>query len=485
MFTPPNAAYEYADEAFRDCDFDDQRVTRRVVRSIARLTERPDDPVSTVFTRRSERVAFGRLLHNPRMVPAVLHEALAHDAFDHAKGQPYVVAAHDTVFYTLAEHVEGTGAVSTHNPAQGVLVHNAILSGPTGAFLGVVAWDAWTRAPRRPRRRACRKRKIGRTGHLRIAMRYERQRAKWRRRLRRRESWKWITSLGVVRAAASYEGAPRVRHVLDREGDDWRVVREARSHEDELIVRARTDRGVEESGGKLWAHLEAQEIASIEDMDVQATPKRAARTALVAISFAPVTLRWRAHHHARARAPMRVWAVWIREVNAPRGVEALEWMLLCTFPVETVAEAREVRANYAARWGIEPFHQVTKSGLHVESRWVDDVAGFERLVALTLPAAAWLLRLQHAARATPKAPATTVLSEAEVSSLKNMALHQGIATRWRQWTVSHVVQVIAIAGGYNPQRASPPGWRVLWRGWKRFRDFYDGWSAREHRSSKG
>ncbi len=182
---------------------------------------------------------------------------------------------------------------------------------------------------------------------------------------------------------------------------------------------------------------------------------------------------------------MRVWAVWIREVNAPRGVEALEWMLLCTFPVETVAEAREVRANYAARWGIEPFHQVTKSGLHVESRWVDDVAGFERLVALTLPAAAWLLRLQHAARATPKAPATTVLSEAEVSSLKNMALHQGIATRWRQWTVSHVVQVIAIAGGYNPQRASPPGWRVLWRGWKRFRDFYDGWSAREHRSSKG
>lgn len=488
MSTHPDTAYEYADGAFRDCDFNDDRLTRRVVRSITRLTERPDDPVSTVFVRRAERVAFGRLLHNPRMVPGVLHQALADDAFAHAEGLPYVVAAHDTVFYSLADHVAGTGAVSTTNPAQGVVVHNAVLCSPRGAFCGVVAWDGWTRAPRRaPRRPTCPplRRDTSPSVRRRVVARYERQRAAWRRRLRRSENWKWVTSLDAVMGAASaHPEAPSVRHVMDREGDDWRVLRHALDRGYQLIVRARTDRGVAEPAGKLWAHMATQPVAAVEELAVAATPKRAARTAQVALRYAPVTLQWRAHHGHRAGS-LSVWAVWVQEVSTPAGGdEPLEWMLLCTFPVETLGQAREVRSNYVARWTIEPFHQVTKSGLHAESRWVDDVAGFERLVALTLPAAVWLLRLQHAARATPDVPATEVLTAAEVSSLKAMAKHLGIKTPWRQWTVSRAVLVLAMAGGYDPHRKSPPGWKVLWRGWKRFRDFYAGWSARKPLESK-
>lgn len=480
MFPSSQRCHEFARNVFQDCDFNDRRLTRRVVHSIARLSDRPDAPVSTVFSRRAERVAFGRLLHNPRVVPGVLHEAMARDAFAHALGRPYAVAAHDTVFYTLADHVQGTGAVSARKPAQGVLVHNAILCGPEGDFFGVVAWDDWTRTPRRRRAPGWqRSRESARPS--RVMARYARRRATWRRRLQRSENWKWVTSLDAVMAvAAAQEGAPPVRHVFDREGDDWRVFQHALRRGYSVIVRARTDRGVQAPEHKLWALMAAQEIAATKEMTVQATPKRAARQATVAISFAPVTLRWSAHHGLRQRTTLQVWAVWVRELSAPRKVEPLEWMLLCTFPVETVEQALEVRDNYTSRWSIEPFHQVTKSGLHAETRWVDDVEGFERLLALILPAAVWLLRLQHAARATPKEAAKQVLTKSELGALKGLARYHGIATPWRLWTVERAVLVLALVGGYCPPRASPPGWKVLWRGWGRFRDFYAGWSERKY-----
>jgi hypothetical protein len=50
-----------------------------------------------------------------------------------------------------------------------------------------------------------------------------------------------------------------------------------------------------------------------------------------------------------------LWAVQVREIEPPDGVEPIEWLLLTTVAVQTVADAIERVEWYACRWGIELF----------------------------------------------------------------------------------------------------------------------------------
>ena len=62
---------------------------------------------------------------------------------------------------------------------------------------------------------------------------------------------------------------------------------------------------------------------------------------------------------------MAVWAVLAAEVEPPEGVEAVEWLLLTTVPIETTADAMERLDWYECRWGIEAWHKILKSGCEV------------------------------------------------------------------------------------------------------------------------
>jgi hypothetical protein len=56
-----------------------------------------------------------------------------------------------------------------------------------------------------------------------------------------------------------------------------------------------------------------------------------------------------------------LWAVLVREVGDPAGIEPLEWMLLTTEPVADFAAAVEKRRWYALRWGMEVFQYEGKA----------------------------------------------------------------------------------------------------------------------------
>ena len=65
---------------------------------------------------------------------------------------------------------------------------------------------------------------------------------------------------------------------------------------------------------------------------------------------------------------LRQWAVWVREVDAPAGVELSEWMLLTDLPVREAAQAWEKVSWYGRRWGIEEWHRALKRGCGARSK---------------------------------------------------------------------------------------------------------------------
>jgi len=151
---------------------------------------------------------------------------------------------------------------------------------------------------------------------------------------------------------------------------------------------------------------------------------------------------------------VRVW-----EVDAPEGVEPLEWVLLCDREVNTWAEALTCVLQYATRWVIEEYHKALKSGLGAERLQLETAAGLMAAIALMSVVALRLLDLRERVRVEPEAAA----AEAGLTPLEQevLQLKAGRALR----TVREVALALGRLGGHLNRRADGmPGWQTLWRG---------------------
>ena len=110
--------------------------------------------------------------------------------------------------------------------------------------------------------------------------------------------------------------------------------------------------------------------------------------------------------------------------------------------------------------------------------------GAERLISVaccaTWPSRWRVFWLTMTNRATPDAPAESVLTETEIEILDQVAERTPAAKR----TVSHYLMLIAKLGGYLARtKDPPPGNMVLWRGLTRLTDIQLGYEL--HRQLVG
>ena len=57
----------------------------------------------------------------------------------------------------------------------------------------------------------------------------------------------------------------------------------------------------------------------------------------------------------------------IEEVDAPKGVKPIRWVLLTSLPVKSFEDAWQIIEDYEHRWLIEEYHKVIKSGCSIEN----------------------------------------------------------------------------------------------------------------------
>ena len=117
-------------------------------------------------------------------------------------------------------------------------------------------------------------------------------------------------------------------------------------------------------------------------------------------------------------APIAMWVVYAAEVNAPKGVEPIEWILLTSLPVESFEDAWRVLRYYEKRWLIEEWHKALKTGCRMEHRQLKTKERLERLTGLMSVVSVRLLQLKSAARTTPDRPATAVVPKRWVAMLQ-------------------------------------------------------------------
>ena len=186
--------------------------------------------------------------------------------------------------------------------------------------------------------------------------------------------------------------------------------------------------------------------------------------------LAEVTLRPPNSRDKEKLPNVTIWAVWAIEPHPPAGVEPIEWLLLTTVPITTTDEALERLAWYAARWGIEVWHKVLKSGCRIEDRQLETAERLIRCLTLYSVIAWRILYATMLARAVPDVPCTVLLDADEWQGLY-CRIHRVALAPAKPPSLRPAVRWIAQLGGFpGRKRDGEPGVTVLWKGFQHLVD---------------
>jgi len=463
-----------AEQLWSPQDLPDRRLWNRLRHSVAVLFRRWDG--LTTHIPRGPRRGMQRLFNNPRINAESL-AAKAHNAtLDAIRSCSLVLLAHDSSEINKVGRSEPDDAGplrSSH--ARGYLLHGCTAVDLLGsARLGLLDATAWTRSW--SLRNQNHKHRLP---HLKESI-------KWRRGIRRAQE---------LLAASNI--TTHVIHAMDSEGDVHENFSFALRKRINVVVRAAQDRAVDAPEGLLWAHLQAQPCRGKRTLKVPTqaneTRKKEAqkaggkelksfeqrvsalgseREATVELSYAKVTLSG-GKKKKYGRKPVQVQAVYVREREAPKEAEGLEWLLLTTLEVNSEESGWLVVKAYRARWASEEIHRVLKTCFHLEKEPVDGIQSFRRQLAVLLPLATQVVQWTYAARERPGESAQSHLSKEILTAISQAAKFKKLKVTRPPRTLLEAITRLAQLGGYEPRKDRFPGFQLVWRGWRSLLDFLD------------
>ena len=431
----------WAQQQWGECQLGDRRLTRRAVQVGEAMARQPDASLPAQMGQPAALRGAYRLLNNPRVSGEQLWRPHLQQTQQAARQHTQVVLVQDRTTLDYSHHptTGGLGPVGSRRQ-RGFFLHSVLAILPEGQqLLGLAYGQVIIRAEERGPHPTG-KRHAGLEG----------------------QAWEAsVQALGTPPPDVTWI------HVSDRESDIYQYLRLCRTLQTQFVVRACRPRrvaGAAAEAGQLLTQVRAWKPAPGIDsryrVEVAATSKTPKRQAQIVLQWGAFELQSPAYLHPASTLPLWVVRAW--EPEPPAGAEAVEWVLLTSWPVSDVAGARQVTRWYECRWLVEDFHQCLKTGCRLEASQLDHVQDLHRLVGFLAPLAVRLLQLRQLARHQPDQLAHQVVEPLWVELL---AHHFGLAPA----TLSAQAFFLAVArlGGHQGRkRDGPPGWRTLWKGWR-------------------
>lgn len=454
--------HQWAEDEFGGARLGDERRVARLVAVAAQVLRNPSGKITKVFGTEAEREGAFRLVENEAVDTREIALAAHLSCARRGSGEPFVFVAVDETSLRFIDRTgqKRLGIVGARRVgATGLQVMTAMAISAEGLPLGLCGQEIWARE----------KRSKGKRKHD-------------KRRVEQKETQRWLDVMSQARDVFEEEAhGTRTWFQLDRGGDAWPVLMEGLNAGQLFTVRAAYDRrlrGAEEEPRRhLWAELKSQSVLGEYELEVPARPARRAnwhqrsiaarrgRTATMQLRTCEVTVDL-LDERTSERHPATLFAVLAREAEcSAQADEAIEWMLLTSHPVRTLADAKLVLWGYSHRWRIEEFHKAWKSGTcRVEDSQLRDRTHLQRWVTILASVAARAVRLTYLARSKPAAPATIELTEFEIEATllankRPRTAHGSIPA------IAEMVMLLAKIGGYTGRSSGgPPGAIVITRG---------------------
>lgn len=454
---------------FDAIDLGDARLDRRSRKMLGDLAAHPGQSFPKVWPDDSELEAAYRFFGNVKAKPKLLIDAHAERTAERARalGCP-VLVAHDTTEARIPLYFEdlmrdGLGKKSSRQQGFDAHVSFAIGLDAHAQPLGTLAVQAFVGKDEISNDKA--REFWSQYGGL-----YANEMQRWRD--------------GIMRSAELLiDCGHKVIHTGDRELGRYAMLAWMQEMDQEFVVRAALDQlaagrkprlsltdalADAEWSGKVTANI-ARRSESRSAKSKKSHPSRQARKVELSFRAKAVDL-YRAKHKDSDAAynplgellpdNIEVNVVEVLERNPPPGETAVHWVLVTSLPVATFAEQLFVVTCYRRRWMIEEFFRALKQGCRFEQRQLESAAALLVALAMLLPVAWHLMRLQAAADHLPDTPWRKLFGTAVVTAVRRLMPKLALPVTA---TVQQIYLAIAKLGGHL-KRNGPPGWQTLTKG---------------------
>jgi hypothetical protein len=465
---------------FGHAQLGDKRRTKRLVKLVDQMCQRPGGTLPQKFRSPADLQAFYRLMRQDDVTHAAILNAHCQTTLQQIEQlETPVLVLHDSteLDFTTHKSLDRLGQIGS-GTRRGYIAHNSLAVDPqTREVIGLCNQILHRRGkvPKKETNAQKRKRKT-------------------------RESLLWL------RGTEPLPGNWQFVDVCDRGADSFEFLEHEMANGRRFVIRSSYCRRIFVGHGepkfsdlgKLHASARTPpqagtwtlrvtskvEVRSPNRKGKKKTVKREAREANLAVSFAPVQIRPSTKKTGNyGNEPLPVWLIRVWEVDPPQGQERLEWVLLTNEPIRSFADAYRVVGWYECRWIIEEYHKGMKTGCRIESPQFTAEDRLQPVIAVLSVVTLTLLQLRDASR---RSDATTRKASTIISPL-----YVEVLSTWRHkkaqldWTVHDFYYALARLGGHqNRKHDHPPGWQVIWEGWKELLPMVNGYDAAKNRYSK-
>lgn len=468
-------ALELAEE-LAGADFSDARLTKRAIRIVQELGNKPNLSIPAALDKRAELEGAYRFCDNPNVTPERILAPHYLATLERVQQTETAILVQDTTDIDLTrpeQQVAGAGPLEFETRL-GVLHHPLLSFDESGLCLGLLWKKTWARESIHSGRSASEKQKDCRD-----------------KSIAEKESVRWIEGLQAARRTA--EACPHTRCVMaaDSESDIYEIFAEPRTTSHgrpvELLIRAAYNRCVDDPHQYLWQAVQNTPLRAESTIQVSARRQkkikiakrkrqapRESRVAKIQIRATEVTLIPPSRIE-RDYSPISINAVIVEELNPPGIVEPIEWLLLTTLPINTDQELQLILSYYSIRWQIEIYFRTLKSGCRIEERYFEKLRRFENALALYSVVAWRILYLCRLSRECPDLDCEVVFSPEEWKAVY-VAVNRTAPPKTPP-RLNEIVRLIASLGGYVIRNSTQPGTQTLWIGLQRLNDLALGWVA--------
>jgi hypothetical protein len=440
------------EEELSETNFNDVRLAKRLMLMVDKLIDRPEASVPQAMASWAGTKAAYRFLDSQKVTPREIRASHLQATVNRATPESRVLILQDTTVLDFTAHPSTSGLGYLEKAyQQGLLMHSALCCTTEGVPLGILGQEVWVRDP----------------------LEWGKKHKRYQRPLTAKESAKWIRALTA--SVSVLPDSVATVTVADREADIFELFSTPRPVQADLLIRACQARLIKADNEvtHLWDFMQASPVKGQTVVKLEATKTRKARTARCNLHYEPISLL--PPQRSRGKAALPLWAVLVREAEAPQEVEPLEWLLLTTLQVESLEEALQCVRWYSLRWLIERYHLVLKSGCRVEKLQLETAERIEKAVAVYSIVAWKLLWLTYEVRICPEASCETALERYEWEALYGTIHHTNTPPR-EPPTLQQAVRWIAQLGGFLGRKSDgEPGVMVIWRGLRRLEDIAATW----------
>lgn len=463
-------AHGWCFEQFRHVNFGDERLYQRFMTTACALAAHPERSIRHACGSWAASKAAYRMFNNEKVSPVEILDSHQISAKKRISEEKLVFSLQDTTFLDFNSHpkTKGLGSIGKAYSVKdklGLILHPSLVINEQGTPLGLLSLQCWARPAREHRSKS------------------EKCAESYRKSIYEKESAKWLYAIQSTEKQVDAE--TRLITIADREADIYELMAECYKYNSGFVIRSRMNRKLDTTKyrkEKLWEHLAKGPSAGQTDVEVEDKSSRKKRVARCVIHFGNFTtplrsqLLWGSKDRRADDLPKELsfFAVSIKELDPPQE-GGIDWVLLTSEPVDTLASAIRIIEWYRLRWQIELFFRILKSGCKVEACRLENADALKSYITLMSIVAFRIFSMEKLARENPDSSCKELLSDIEWKSLHcRVNRTKNIPTK--EPSIKEAITMIAKLGGFLARKGDGfPGAMTIWRGWQELQSLVEFW----------